>query len=144
MSIETNKEIVRRFFYQAYDHQNFATACGMLSRNYSLHDPSVPEFAGGPEAWRQMSIAVRQAMPDLRVTIEDQIAEADLVVTRWMACGTQLGELAGIPATGKHVLFTGITVSRIVGEKIAEQWQEWDRAGMLQQLGVAEELSLAR
>lgn len=85
----------------------------------------------------------RSAFPDMRSTFEDQIAEGDLVVSRWSARGTHKGELMGIPLTGKAVTLTGISTMRIVGRKIAEQWDNWDTLGMLQQLGVIPALGQA-
>ncbi|NLE30484.1 MAG: ester cyclase [Phycisphaerae bacterium] len=140
MSVETNKEFVKRFFHEAYTQKDLKAARDMLSRDYILNDSAIPNFSGGPETWEQIQIAFHQAFPDLRLTIEDIIAEGDFVVTRWMACGTQDGDLPGIPATGRHMLITGMTLSKIVNDKIEEQWQEWDRFGALQQLGVSGEL----
>jgi steroid delta-isomerase-like uncharacterized protein len=114
----------------------------MLTYDFFLHDTAVPDFSGGPEAWEQMYRIFSRGFPDLRITIEDQIGEGDMVVTRWMTCGTQTADLPGIPATDKHMLITGITISRIQDGKIKEQWREWDRLSMLQQLGVPAEIML--
>jgi steroid delta-isomerase-like uncharacterized protein len=139
MSIETNKELVQHFFHETYNECNFNAAKRMLSQDYFLHDSTIPDFSGGPETWEQMQNIFCRAFPDLRLTIEDMITEGDKVVVRWMLCGTQTGDLPGIPATGKHMLITGITISRIMNGKIDEQWREWDRFSILQQLGVSSE-----
>lgn len=76
------------------------------------------------------------AFPDTKMTVEQQIAEGDKVVTRWKAQGTHKGELMGIPPTGKQVTVTGISIERIVGGMIVESWEEFDQMGMMQQLGV--------
>ena len=77
----------------------------------------------------------RTAFPDLRLTIEAQVSEGDLVVTRWKASGTHQGELFGIAPTGKQATVTGISLTRVSGGKIAEDWTNWDTLGLLQQLG---------
>jgi predicted ester cyclase len=77
------------------------------------------------------------AFPDLRLTIEDQIAEGDKVMTRWTARGTHTGTLMGLPPTGKRVIITGIRIDRVVGGRIVETWAEFDQLGMLDQLGLA-------
>jgi steroid delta-isomerase-like uncharacterized protein len=71
----------------------------------------------------------------VRLTIEDEIAEGDRVVTRWSARGTHEGEFFGIPATGKQATVTGVTIDRIIDGRIAESWTNWDTLGLLQQLG---------
>ena len=78
----------------------------------------------------------RSAFPDMQLTIEDQIAEGDKVVTRWTARGTHQGELMGIPPTGKQATVTGITVGRVANGKFVESWSNFDALGMMQQLGV--------
>jgi predicted ester cyclase len=78
----------------------------------------------------------RGAFPDLHLHIEDEIAEGDLLTTRWAGHGTHQGELMGIPATGKEVTVGGINISRIADGKIMERWEEFDMMGMMVQLGV--------
>jgi predicted ester cyclase len=68
--------------------------------------------------------------------IDEQIAEGDMVVTRWTAYGTQKGELAGIPPTGKSVVVIGVSIDRMVNGKLVAGWTVSDQYGMLQQLGV--------
>ena len=76
------------------------------------------------------------AYPDTHYTIDDMLAEGDKVVSRWTAHGTHQGVLMGIPATGKQVTVTGITIDRIVDDQVVESWSIFDALGMLQQLGV--------
>ena len=76
------------------------------------------------------------AFPDWHGTVDDIIAEGDTVVNRWTGHGTHLVELMGIPATGKPVTLTGITIFRIAGDKIVEEWTEMNQMSLMQQLGV--------
>ena len=89
----------------------------------------------GIDAAKASIAGYRDAFPDLKVTIEDQIAEGDRVVTRWKAKGTQQGELMGMPATGKQATVTGITIDLIKSGRITESRTNWDTLGLLQQLG---------
>ena len=76
--------------------------------------------------------------PDLQIVGEDQVAEADKVVTRWTFYGTNTGDFetpAPLPATGKKVAFTGMNIYRFAGGKIVEEWFQEDTMGMLRQLG---------
>jgi steroid delta-isomerase-like uncharacterized protein len=70
------------------------------------------------------------------LSIDEQIAEGDKVMTRWTAHGTHQGELQGLPATGKSSTVTGIAVDQIVNGKIVESWGIFDYFAMMQQLGV--------
>jgi predicted ester cyclase len=78
---------------------------------------------------------MRSALPDLRITLEDDIAEGDKVVTRWIGQGTHQGELMGIAPTGNRVTITGIPIHRIEDTKIVEEWSNWDAPGLIQQIG---------
>jgi steroid delta-isomerase-like uncharacterized protein len=77
----------------------------------------------------------RSAFPDLQVTIHDQIAEGDTVVTRKTYHGTQLGAFMGLPPSGKQMTVEVIDIFRIADMKITEHWVVGDELGMLQQLG---------
>ncbi len=79
---------------------------------------------------------LRAAFPDLHYTVEDQIAEGDKVVTRYMASGTHQSELMRIAPTGNWVEITGISITRIQDGRIEEIWENYDTLGMMQQLGV--------
>jgi len=68
------------------------------------------------------------AFPDAANRVDDMIAEADRVVTHWTMTGTH-------QPTGKPVRFSGVTIARIAGGKIAEHWSYRDDLGFLRQLG---------
>src|SRR5215210_817226 len=77
----------------------------------------------------------RNAFPDVQLSVEEQIAEGDMVVTRWIASGTHQGELMGIAPTGNRVTVAGTSVERVVDGKIEETWDNYDALGMMQQIG---------
>jgi steroid delta-isomerase-like uncharacterized protein len=135
MSIEENKTLVRKFYEQVFNNQDPDMGVSMLSRDYVMHDPT-DAFTGGPEGWRRLNTSYWKAFPDQVVTITAQIAEDDLVVTRWTASGTDSGTgLWGRPPTGRKFLIQLISVSRVANGKIAEEWLIWDAAGLMRQLG---------
>ncbi len=90
----------------------------------------------GRQGLKQSAYRFHIAFPDVQFTIEDQIAEGDMVVNRWTGSGTHKGQLIGIPPTGVHKTWTGITIYRFAGGKIVEIWVNSDFFGLLQQLGV--------
>jgi steroid delta-isomerase-like uncharacterized protein len=100
-----------------------------------IHDGTEGEIRG-LEEMRGFVAAYRAAFADARSTVEQQIAEGDLVVTRWRAAGTHTGELQGLPPTMRWFTMSGVTIERIEGERIAEVWVHRDELGLLRQLGV--------
>jgi steroid delta-isomerase-like uncharacterized protein len=102
-------------------------------------EPDFVEHVGGVDQGRedakQFLAAMIAAMPDMWASIEDMIAAGDKVVVRFTMTGTQHGEFMGIPATGKAMRITAMSILRVVHGKIAEHWAEADWLGMMQQLG---------
>jgi steroid delta-isomerase-like uncharacterized protein len=135
MMSEENKEKVHRFLEETFNEGNLDVVDEIFASDYVLHDPGIPEEVSGPEGIKQFVQMYRSAFPDTHITVEDQLAEGDEVVTRWTGRGTHQGELFGIPASGNRVEDTGITISRFEGGKIAEDWTNSDFLGLMQQIG---------
>jgi predicted ester cyclase len=74
---------------------------------------------------------------DVVFTVEDLIAGGDRVAVRLTASATQVGELAGLPASGKRYTIGEIHIFRIADGLIVEHWHQYDQAGMLRQLGAS-------
>jgi steroid delta-isomerase-like uncharacterized protein len=142
MSSDQNKAIVRRAFEEPWKG-NLDVIDELIASDYVGHDPAEPEPRRGPEGLREFVTAYRSAFPDVRVTVEQQLAEGDLVATRWTARGTHEGELMGIQPTGKQVTVSGMSISRLSNDKIVEGFQNWDTLGMMQQLGAVPALAHA-
>jgi steroid delta-isomerase-like uncharacterized protein len=142
VSADTNKEIVRRLGVEPWEG-NLDVIDELVAADYVGHDPAQPELHG-PDGIREFITTYLAGFPDGRITIDEQLAEGDLVATRWTGRGTQQGELMGIPPTGKQVTVSGITISRVKGGKVVEEWSNWDTLGMLQQLGVVPEMAGAQ
>ena len=133
--MSANKEIVRRLVNGVWADRNLAIVDELIAPDYVGHDPTQPEPIRGPEGYKQFVGMYQAAFEDGMVTIDDEIAEGDLVVTRWTGRGTHTGELMGIAPTGKEVTVSGITISRLANGKIAEDWELMDALGMMIQLG---------
>ena len=131
---EKNKALVRRYFEEVLNRGELATVDEIFAANYFYHGR--PEDRTDPEGTRQMAIRVRNAFPDLHITVDDQIAEDDRVVTRWTLSGTSQGSYSTIGPTGKRVQWSAIFIHRLEGGKIAEAWVVTDRLSMVRQLGV--------
>jgi predicted ester cyclase len=123
MSAEENKALVLREQEELWNHT------GNLDAAEELFAPDHAEAA------KQEATDFRQGFPDVVSTIEDLIAEGDKVVARWRSQATHQGDYMGIPPTGKEVEFTGISVYRMEGGKIAESWTAEDQFGLMRQIG---------
>ena len=84
---------------------------------------------------KESNTVAYSAFPDIRLTLEDMVAEGDKVVYRGSARGTHRGEFMGIASTGKRVTFTSIVISRIANGKFQEDWESFDGMYVLRQLG---------
>jgi steroid delta-isomerase-like uncharacterized protein len=138
---EQNKAIVRRVFEELWNQGNLSVADQLFTPNYTDHDSSSPDFGHGPESERKRVTLYRNAFPDMRLTIEDLIAEGDTVVARWSCHGTHKGDLNGIAPTGKQFTISGVTVARLLSGKLAEGYVNWDALGLMQQLGAVPQLA---
>jgi steroid delta-isomerase-like uncharacterized protein len=136
MSTEANRALIRRLFEEVWNKGNVAAAEAVASPNWIAHGNLPGQEMPGLVGVRRFISIYRTAFPDMHVTIEDQVAEGDKVVTRWTATATHSGPLMGIPPTGRHVTTSGIGIHRIVDGKIVEQWGTDDTLGLMQQLGV--------
>ena len=137
MSTEGNKAIARRFYEELFSEGNLAVADEIIAPDYCDVGPgAIPGLPAGPEGSKMLVMVYRNAFPDIRFTVEEQVAEGDIVVTRWAATGTHEGALAGFPATGKPVTVVGVAVDRVVDGKLVVGWDISDRYSMFQQLGV--------
>jgi steroid delta-isomerase-like uncharacterized protein len=136
MSTDKNKAVVRRYFEEAWNKMNLDVVDEIIAPDLLDHEVDGSQQKSGPgDVKRYLTRYYHNALPDVRMTVEDQVAEGDKVVTRITVRGTHQGELLGVPATGKRIEVTGISVDRIEGGKIVEGWVSWDRLGLLRQLG---------
>ena len=132
MSLENNKALVRREQEELWNHTGDLDAAEELF---------VPEQA---EAARREAADFRRGFPDVVSIIEDLIAEGNKVAARWRARATHRGRYVDIPPTGREVEFTGISVYRIEGDRIAESWTEEDDLGLMRQIGAVPEPGQSR
>ena len=128
----------RRFFDEIFSQGDFELVDELFAPDYVGH-PSGPEtIVRGPEGVKEYVGRLREGVPDLTMTVEDQVVDKDKVATRWSARGTHAGELMRMEPSGRTATVTGITIQRFgAGDRIVEGWTNWDMLGMLGQLGAA-------
>jgi steroid delta-isomerase-like uncharacterized protein len=133
MSLEKHKAIVRR--YQEILNANDLDALGDVVADDISMPTSFPGFPPGLEGARAIAAANRQMIPDFTVTIDDLVAEGDLVAAFITITGTHTREMFGIPPTGKAFKISGMSLFRIDDGKIVEHRGVGDIVGVLQQIG---------
>jgi len=134
MSIEENKEIVRR--YQEIYNRNDLDALGEVVSEDLLTPKIMPGIPTGIEGAKAAHRIMLTGFPDYQTIIDDLFAEGDRVAARITMSGTNTGSFMGMSPTGKYVSFTGIYIARLTNDRIVEHWGEEDGVSLLQQLGV--------
>ena len=129
-----NKNVVRGYIDQVWNGRRLD-----LLEQFVAEDVIHPGAPGATDrdSMKKSAAMVLDAFPDWEMTIDDEIAEGDRVVCRYTYSGTLQGEFMGMPATGKHAVWSGIWIHRLAGGKIVELWGQNDNASMMQQLGLA-------
>jgi steroid delta-isomerase-like uncharacterized protein len=138
MSTEENKALVRRLIDEVWNQGDLAIFDEFYAPDFIFHEPGLPQVRTREEDIQWIA-GILNSFPDFHITIEDLIAEADQVVVRLTALGTNTGELGTPdphPATGKHVTITGIAIVRLANGQFVEIWHQVDWLGLFQQLGV--------
>jgi steroid delta-isomerase-like uncharacterized protein len=130
------KALSHQILDQIWNQKRLEAVDAVMTTDFVLYDPTLPSPVQGIEQYKQFVRSYLNAFPDFHLTIEHQLSDGDTVVTRWTATGTHLGDLSGIPATGRRVVVTGISCERTVNGKFAEAWSQWDALGLMRQLGV--------
>ncbi|TET85665.1 MAG: hypothetical protein E3J37_01425, partial [Anaerolineales bacterium] len=130
----TNTALVLYLVEKFWNQKNVNVLGETHSPDSIAHNPIIPGQPLPFDFYKQACLIYISAFPDMKVTTEDIIAEGDKVVIRWTATGTHQGELMGIPASGKQVTWTGMTIYRFADGKIVESWWAYDALGMMQQI----------
>jgi steroid delta-isomerase-like uncharacterized protein len=136
VSTEENKTIYRRFIEEAFNKANFAVLDEVLAADYVIRD-TAPGSPSGADGVVQVVSMFRNAFPDMKITIEDLVAEGDKVTARSVLRGTHQGALFGIAPTGKQVAMASLTMVTVRDGKIVESWVRSDVQGLMGQIGAS-------
>ena len=137
MTSQANKAAARRLVLEVFRDHTLSLIDELVSEDYTDHTLP-PDVATTREGLRQVLLAMQTAFPDLSYTIENEVAEGDLVAQRLLGKGTLRGEFMGMPATGKSAVWQEMHLHRFDSAgKLVEHWGTNDDLGMLIQLGLA-------
>jgi steroid delta-isomerase-like uncharacterized protein len=129
---ETNKTFATLWFEKVWNEGRRDAIVEMLAPDGVIHDGH--EILTGPDGFYSFFDRMHAAFSDIHITIESALAEGDDVCLRWSCTMRHSGDGLGLPATGKVVKTTGISIIRLANGKLAEGWQNWDMLGLIQQI----------
>ena len=132
---EQNKALAKRFYEEIFNKKNLNAIDELCAPNFVDHS-AMPGQAPGVKGLKDSFSMFMKAFPDMRVTLDEMIAERDVVAARFSGEGTHKGELFGTAPTGKKIKFNGIDMIRIRDGKAVEAWHQGDDMIGLMQLGV--------
>lgn len=128
MTHEANKALVRAYLNGLVNEADSRAIERYISPDVVFNEGlDVMQILAGVEARRA-------AFPDFRLTIEDQIAEGDKVVTRVVFSGTHHGAFNGVAPTGRRITYPGTAIDRIADGKVVEMWHISDALSFMRQL----------
>ena len=140
---EENKAIFRRYAEEVGTQYNLEIVDEIFER-YISHQPDGSTLERGPKDVKRFHREFRSAFPDFHISIEDQIAEGDKVVSHYTIRGTHQGDFRGMAPTGKEIEIKGVTTFRFSPEgKVVETWDSYDQMSLMRQ-STEQELRLAR
>jgi steroid delta-isomerase-like uncharacterized protein len=128
-------ELVRRFYEELWNRGEVGIADALFASDYVRHDLRPGTAAPGPQGQKDVALLFRKAFPDVHMTIDVLIAAPPFVVVRWTMRGTNTGQWAGSPASGRVVSFCGVNIFRFENGKVVELWNHRDDLGLMEQVG---------
>ncbi len=134
MATEENKALALRWMNEIWQGANPESIKEILAPDF-VFNYAFPGVKPDREAYKQAIDMFTAGFPDIKFTTEDMIAEGDKVAVHWKGQGTHKGEFWGCAPTGQQVTMRGISIIRIEGGKIAEEWGYTDISDIMQEIG---------
>jgi steroid delta-isomerase-like uncharacterized protein len=132
---ESNKLLLKRWFEQVWNQQSEAAIDEMFAKHAKSHGfPEADSVLVGPDQFKSIHRTFCGAFPNLRVDVEDVLAEGDHIAVRWRVTATHNGDHFGFPGTGREVTMDGSTFAIVKDGQIVEGWNHMDLQGLMQKL----------
>ena len=133
---ENNKAVVRRLLDEVWNKGRREAIAEMLAPDGTITEGD--HVSRGPEGFYPFFDRIQASFSDMRVTVDDSIVQGDKECVRWTCTMNHTGDGLGIPASGKRVTITGISIVRVHDGQLVEGWQNWDMQRLLEQISGAE------
>jgi steroid delta-isomerase-like uncharacterized protein len=130
---EDQKATALRCFTELWAAGKLETADEIISADYAGHAPG-DRGMRGREQLKELVRAYHTGFPGLEISVLGQLAERDRVVTEFTMAGVHTGRWMGVPATGREIWLGCLAFTVVRDGLIAEQWYEWERRKLLEQL----------
>lgn len=132
---DNNRELVERWFERVWNQKSEAAIDEMFSPQGKVYGfPEPDSVVAGPAAFKNLHRDFCGAFPDLYITLDEMVAEGDVVAVRWHVDATHKGDHLGFPATGKKATLTGTSFLKIQQGMILDGWNQMDMAGLFRRL----------
>ncbi len=132
---DQEKATTLRCFKELWAAGRLATADEIVSADYAGHAPGARRMRGR-EPLKALVRSYHSGFPGLSISVLGQLSERDRVVTEFTMTGVHTGRWMGVPATGRPIQLGGVAFSAVSDGLIVEQWYEWERRKLLEQLGL--------
>jgi steroid delta-isomerase-like uncharacterized protein len=133
MTIEDNKQVVRRFVDEVFVAGRVDAVDELLAPAFTPH--TWPSVEPGRDSFKAAMRRMAESLSEVSMTIDDLIAERDRVAVRLTSHAVHSGDFMGMPASGKPYTISEIHVFRVADGQIAEHWHVADQLGLMRQLG---------
>jgi len=130
---EQNRALIKQVL-ELIDERKLDEAFELYAEDYIYHGPN-GEVLNGREGIRGLWEVFLTGFPDLRSTVEDIVTEGDMLVLRWRIEGTHTGEFLGVAPSGAEINLRITEIFRIANGQLVEAWDQYDRLGLMQQIG---------
>lgn len=136
---DQNKELARRELEEVWNEETYDLVDELYADDFVHHDPAYPHEIRGPGGQKEFVRMYNTTFPGTpAITIENPVAEGDMVTRRWTGRGRHEQEFMGVEPTHKDVEISGLSMARVEDGKIAEMWSHSDALGLLGQIGAVE------
>lgn len=132
---DNDKATTLRCFTELWAAGRLEAADAIVSADYAGHAPGARRMRGR-ESLKALVRSYRRGFPELSISVLGQLSERDRVVTEFTMTGVHTGRWMGVPPTGHTMQLGGVAFSAVAGGLIVEQWYEWERRKLLEQLGL--------
>lgn len=133
----SNTSVVERFIDAVFVRFDADAAARLITPDFVSHPWAALGAPAGPAGVHAIVPFFRTAFDEVNATVLDRMVDGDRVALRYAYAGRHMGDLFGIPATGRHFRIEGIAIFRLENGRVAEYWREEDMLGLQRQLGVA-------
>jgi len=142
LDMKSEDEVLRvgEGLLEAWNSHDVEKVMALYAPDYVGIDVGQPTPEHGPDGKRQTVLLYLQAFPDLNFSVENAIAQGDMVAVHWIARGTHLGSFMHIPPTGRSIEVRGVSILTIAEGKISYAVYIWDVAGLLRLMGMLPDL----